>query len=113
MVQQTLNSIALRICVPTGPNSCELSWRVLGAAEDSDEERTMRVFQSNLIGPAGLISMEDGIIGNWVQQGINQDPDKTSLVEMGGREVAESPSSRATEVSVRGFWQGYRDLMGV
>ena len=113
VLQQTLNSIALRICVPNGPDACELSWRILGCADDSEAERAARVHQSNLIGPAGLISMEDGIVGSWVSQGIRRDPDKAALLEMGGRDVAPSPGSRATEVSVRGFWQGYRDLMGL
>ena len=113
VLQQTLNSIALRICAPNGPDACELSWRILGCADDSEAERAARVHQSNLIGPAGLISMEDGIVGSWVSQGIRRDPDKTALLEMGGRDVAPSPGSRATEVSVRGFWQGYRDLMGL
>ena len=113
VLQQTLNSIALRICTPNGPDACELSWRILGCAGDSEAERAARVHQSNLIGPAGLISMEDGIVGSWVSQGIRRDPDKASLLEMGGRDVAPSPGSRATEVSVRGFWQGYRDLMGI
>ncbi len=113
VVQQTLNSIALRICTPNGPDACELSWRILGCADDSEAERAARAHQSNLIGPAGLISMEDGIVGSWVSQGIRRDPDKASLLEMGGRDVAPSPGSRATEVSVRGFWQGYRDLMGI
>ena len=113
VLQQTLNSIALRVCTPNGPDACELSWRILGCADDSEAERAARVHQSNLIGPAGLISMEDGIVGSWVSQGIRRDPDKASLLEMGGRDVAPSPGSRATEVSVRGFWQGYRDLMGI
>ena len=113
VLQQTLNSIALRICAPTGPDSCELSWRILGCAEDSEAERAARVHQSNLIGPAGLISMEDGIVGSWVRQGIRRDPGKSSLVEMGGRDVVPSPGSRATEVSVRGFWRGWRDLMDI
>jgi hypothetical protein len=32
---------------------------------------------------------------------------------MGGRTVEPSENSRATEVSVRGFWNGYRDCMGI
>jgi anthranilate 1,2-dioxygenase large subunit/terephthalate 1,2-dioxygenase oxygenase component alpha subunit len=113
VLQQTMNSIALRLCVPKGPDECELLWWVLGADDDTDDQQDMRVKQSNLIGPAGLISMEDGIIGGWVQRGIKGDQDKSSLVEMGGRDVAPSKDSRATEVSIRGFWNGYRDLMGV
>ncbi len=113
VLQQTMNSIALRLCVPKGPQACELSWWILGAEDDSEAERRMRIRQSNLIGPAGLISLEDGVIGGWVQRGTRGDPDETSLVEMGGRDVAPSKDSRVTEVAVRGFWNGYRDLMGV
>ena len=113
VLQQTMNSIALRLCVPKGPGGCELQWWILGAEDDTDAERRMRVRQSNLIGPAGLISLEDGVIGGWVQRGTRGDPDEMSLVEMGGRDVAPSKDSRVTEVSVRGYWNGYRDLMGV
>ncbi len=113
VLQQTQNSIALRVCAPKGPEACELSWRILGCAGDGPAERAARIHQSNLIGPGGLISMEDGVVGGWVQRATGADPDRTSLLEMGGRDVAPSPGSRATEVSVRGFWNGFRDLMGV
>ncbi len=113
IIQQTRNSIALRVCMPKGATGCELSWRILGAGEDTEDQRAARIHQSNLIGPGGLISMEDGVVGGWVQRGAKADPDRVSLLEMGGRDVAPSPGSRATEVSVRGFWNGFRDLMGV
>ena len=47
------------------------------------------------------------------QRGTRGDPNETSIVEMGGRNVAPSKNSRVTEVSVRGYWNGYRDLMGI
>ena len=113
VLQQTMNSIALRLCVPKGPDACELMWWILGSEDDTAEQHRARVRQSNLVGPGGLISLEDGVIGGWVQRGTRGDPEKTSLVEMGGRDVEPSRDTRATEVSVRGFWNGYRDLMGV
>ena len=113
IIQQTRNSIALRVCTPKGPDGCELSWRILGCADDTSARRAARIHQSNLVGPGGLISMEDGVVGGWVQRATRADPDRASLLEMGGRDVAPSPGSRATEVSVRGFWNGFRDLMGV
>ena len=113
VVQQIYNSIALRLCLPKGPEECELMWWILGHAGDSDEEREARIRQSNLVGPGGLISMEDGVVGGWVQRGSKRDPEKTTIVEMGGRDVAPTDEGRATEVSIRGFWRGYRDLMGV
>ncbi len=112
VVQQIYNSIAVRLCLPKGRESCELVWWVLGAEDDSPEQHRMRVKQSNMIGPGGLISMEDGVVGGWVQRATRND-DGTSLLEMGGRDVEPSPGSRATEVSIRGFWNGWRATMAV
>jgi len=113
VVQQISNSIALRLCVPKGPDACELMWWVLGRNSDIEEQRRIRIKQSNMIGPGGLISMEDGVVGGWIRRAVKGDPEKTSLLEMGGRTVEPSHNSRATEVSIRGFWNGYRDCMGV
>ncbi len=112
VVQQIYNSIALRLCLPKGPEECELLWWIIGFADDSEEEREARIRQSNLVGPGGLISMEDGVVGGWVQRGSRHDPGKATVLEMGGRDVAPTEEGRATEVSIRGFWRGYRDLMG-
>jgi phenylpropionate dioxygenase-like ring-hydroxylating dioxygenase large terminal subunit len=111
--QQIYNSLALRLCVPKGPEECELVWWVLGAEDDSVEQHDIRVTQSNMIGPGGLISMEDGVVGGWVQRATKRDGDKTTVLEMGGHDVQPSRNSRATEVSIRGFWSGWRSLMGV
>ncbi len=111
VVQQIYNSIALRSCVPKGPDDCELVWWVLGAEDDTTDQREIRIKQSNMIGPAGLISMEDGVVGGWVQRAIRRDGDETSVLEMGGRDVAPSENSRVTEVSIRGFWNAWRTLM--
>jgi phenylpropionate dioxygenase-like ring-hydroxylating dioxygenase large terminal subunit len=113
VVQQIYNVIALRLCLPKGPEHCELLWWVLGTAGDTEAERRMRLKQGNMIGPGGLISLEDGVVGGWVQRGTRGDLDMASLLEMGGRDVAPSREGRATEVSIRGFWQAYRDLMGM
>ena len=113
VVQQIYNSIALRLCVPRGPEECELMWWILGCADDTKEQRDVRVRQSNLVGPGGLISMEDGVVGGWGQRSSKQDPEKTTILEMGGRDVAPSEDGRTTEVSIRGFWKGFRELMGV
>lgn len=113
VVQQIYNSIALRLCLPKGPEECELLWWLIGCENDSEGEREARIRQSNLVGPGGLISMEDGVVGGWIQRGSRGDQDKSTILEMGGRDVAPTEEGRATEVSIRGFWQGYRDLMGV
>jgi anthranilate 1,2-dioxygenase large subunit/terephthalate 1,2-dioxygenase oxygenase component alpha subunit len=110
VVQQIQNSLAVRLMVPKGVGECELQWILFGYAEDTPEQAEMRLMQSNLVGPAGLVSMEDGVVGHLIQQTIARDADKTAVLEMGGRSV-ESRTSRVSESSVRGFWQAYRKVM--
>lgn len=113
IVQQIYNSIALRLCLPRGPEECELQWWILGTEDDTPEQHETRVRQSNMVGPGGLISMEDGVVGGWVQRATKRDGDETTILEMGGRDVAPTRGSRATETSIRGFWTGWRATMGV
>jgi phenylpropionate dioxygenase-like ring-hydroxylating dioxygenase large terminal subunit len=113
VVQQIYNSIALRLCIPKGPEECELLWWIMGTEDDTPEQHEIRLRQANLIGPGGLISMEDGVVGGWVQRATKSDGDELTVLEMGGRDVAPAPGARATETSIRGFWTGWRTAMGV
>jgi len=70
-----------------------------------------RLLQSNLTGAAGLVSLEDGCINEFVQRGTAGSADHAAFLEMGGRDVEPSKTSRATEVAIRGFWTGYCDIM--
>ena len=73
----------------------------------------MRLQQANLIGPAGYVSMEDGVIGEYVQRGTaGESAGSSALLQMGGSAIETVKDSRANETTVRGFWQGYRTLMG-
>ena len=111
--QQIYNTLALRQLIPLGPDKCELHWTCFGYKDDDPELRAMRLTQANLIGPAGFVSMEDGAIGEYVRKGIGgSGREKNAVLEMGGKDIASAPDSRATETTVRGFWQGYRTLMG-
>lgn len=111
-VQFTLNSLAIRFFAPRGIDKTELFWIYLGYERDTEEQSQMRVIQSNLTGAAGLVSLEDGCINEFVQRGTRTDPERSSFMEMGGRKVESEKNSRATETAVRGFWQGYREIMG-
>jgi anthranilate 1,2-dioxygenase large subunit/terephthalate 1,2-dioxygenase oxygenase component alpha subunit len=87
-------------------------WTLLGFEEDTEEQTYVRMKQSNLVGPGGLVSMEDGAIGAFVEKGIRGDLDDNALLEMGGTGVG-GMATRATETSVRGFWKFYRELLDV
>ena len=111
--QQIYNTLAMRQVIPQGPGKAELHWTFFGYKDDDEELRKLRLQQANLIGPAGYVSMEDGVIGEYVQRGIaGQGLDDNALLLMGGTGVESVTDSRANETTVRGFWKGYRSLMG-
>jgi phenylpropionate dioxygenase-like ring-hydroxylating dioxygenase large terminal subunit len=111
-IQFTLNSLAIRFFAPKGVDKTELFWIYLGYERDTEQQAQMRIMQSNLTGAAGLVSLEDGCINEFVQRGTRNDPECASFMEMGGRVAESEKNSRATETAVRGFWQGYRGIMG-
>ena len=113
VVQQILNALAVRQLIPRGVDRSELIWTVLGFADDDAEMAEIRLKVNNLVGPAGLISMEDGCVGGWVQKAAKADPTATTVMPMGGRGVEPSNGSRVTEAAVRGFWKGWRECMGI
>ena len=112
-VQLTLNSLAVRFFTPRGVDRTELFWNYLGYEDDDAARTEMRVRQANLTGAAGLVSLEDGCINEFVQRGSRGSEHVNEFLEMGGRDVASSDGSRATETGIRGFWQAYRGLMGL
>jgi|APSaa5957512493_1039668.scaffolds.fasta_scaffold13466_2 phenylpropionate dioxygenase-like ring-hydroxylating dioxygenase large terminal subunit len=112
-IQFTLNSLAVRFFVPRGVDKTELFWFYVGYEDDDEEQTAMRVMQGNLTGAAGLVSLEDGCINEFVQRGTHGSEGSMGLAEMGGSEVESSDASRATETAIRGFWTGYRKIMGI
>jgi anthranilate 1,2-dioxygenase large subunit len=110
VLQQIQNSIAVRQVIPRGTRKTDLNWSIIGFADDSPQQRLVRLKQANLVGPAGFVSMEDGCIGGFVQRGIAGAPQEQEVLEMGGA-LAESSESRVTEAAVRGFWKTYRANM--
>jgi len=111
VLQQIQNCLAVRQVLPAGQERTTLNWTYLGYADDTPQQRTVRLKQLNLVGPAGFISMEDGAVGGFVQRGIAGANDLQAVVEMGGADTG-SAEGRAVENSVRGFWKAYRQHMG-
>lgn len=111
VVQQIQNTLAVRHILPRGPEKFELIFTFFGYADDDAEMQAIRRKQANLVGPAGLVSMEDGHAAEIVQQAIIRDKEKTSLVAMGGHNIGDE-ESLISETAIRGFWRYYRELMG-
>jgi anthranilate 1,2-dioxygenase large subunit/terephthalate 1,2-dioxygenase oxygenase component alpha subunit len=110
VLHQIRNSLAARQVVPKGVERTELHWTLFGFDDDDEAMQRRRILQSNLVGPAGYISMEDGAATGFVQRGTAGSPERASVIEMGGSSIG-SGDSRVTETAVRGLWQTWRRYM--
>lgn len=111
VVQQIQNTLVVRHIIPRGVDRFELIFTFFGYTDDDEDLRAIRIKQANLVGPAGLVSIEDGHATEIVQKAIIRDKNTSSLIAMGGRTVADE-ESLVTETAIRGFWRYYRELMG-
>ena len=82
-----------------------------GYEDDDDEMQEVRRKQNNILGPAGYVAMEDAEVLEMVQNAISREG-AAGLLEFGGNGI-ESTDHFNTEASIRGFWKGYCELMGI
>jgi anthranilate 1,2-dioxygenase large subunit len=73
ILQQIQNTLAFRQILPKGKDEFELVWTYFGYKDDTEELRNIRLKQFNLIGPGGLISMEDGESTELCQKAVVRD----------------------------------------
>ena len=107
------NCLATRHIRPKSADEFELYWTIFGYADDTPDLRAFRMRQINLVGPGGLVSMEDSFVGALVQQAIGREGDYHSVIEMGGVGPVTDQDTVLTEVPVRGMWRYYCELMGL
>ena len=112
IVQQQSNTLAMRQIVPLDARRFDLVWTFFGYTDDAPDMRQRRLRQANLMGPAGLVSLDDSEAMLLSQAGIDSDEDADCIVEMGGRGVGNEPHM-VTETAIRGFYQHYRAVMGL
>lgn len=106
------NTLKMRHLIPRGPNKHELVFTHYGFEDDDEELARLRLKHANLLGPAGFVSMDDSEMLAQVQHGVNGYPHESSIVEMGGREIAET-DYMVSEVLIRSFYRFYRQAMGL
>ena len=110
--QQISNSLCTRQIRTDSNNRMELYWTYFGYADDDEDMTRHRLDQANLVGPGGLISMEDGEAVELVQTAVQREQDKHATVEIGGKGKIKTQKSLVTEVPIRGFYSYYCELMG-
>jgi salicylate 5-hydroxylase large subunit len=110
IVQQQSNTLALRQLVPRGPAAFELHWTFFGYDDDDETMTTRRLRQANLMGPSGFVSIDDSEVMVLAQRGAAAQQTGTALVEMGGRDTADT-EHMVTEAAIRAFYDEYRRVM--
>jgi anthranilate 1,2-dioxygenase large subunit len=116
VVAQIANSFATRQIRVRGPGEYEIFQTILGYADDSPDMTRHRLRQANLVGPAGLVSMEDGEaceIQHRATKGLSDDPSAAEFLELGGGGEIGDRDYRVTDVTVRGFWSYYAEVLGI
>jgi salicylate 5-hydroxylase large subunit len=112
IIQQQSNTLATRQIVPLDAGHFDLVWTFFGYRDDPPDLRQRRLRQSNLMGPAGFVSLDDSealLISQW---GIDPNPEADMLLEMGGHEV-RNETHMVTETALRGFYKYYTEIMGL
>jgi salicylate 5-hydroxylase large subunit len=110
IVQQQSNTLATRQLVTRGPGVFDLIWTFFGYADDDAEMTARRLRQANLMGPAGLVSVDDSEMMELSQHGVAESPDGAAVLELGGHDVEDAPHM-ITETAIRGFYRYYREVM--
>ncbi|MFA5120712.1 Rieske 2Fe-2S domain-containing protein [Zavarzinia sp.] len=111
--QQIGNTLAVRQIRTKSAGEFEIFWTFYGYADDSAEMDAHRLRMSNLVGPAGLVSMEDGEAIRIVHEAILGSENEHAIVEFGGRGPVTDQATLITDVPMRGFWLYYCELMGI
>ena len=112
--QQIRNSLAARQIRTRGVGEFELYWTLFGYEDDSPELERDRMLQTNMIGPAGMVSMEDGEAVEIAHRATARERDTCSVIEMGGGgAIPTHVEFKASDIPVRGFWSYYAQLLDI
>ena len=114
VITKHLSVINLRFASPVGPNQTEVNYAYFARCDDDEETVIHRTRQgSNLLGPVGLISMEDAAIFQRTQIGAGTPGNMVFQkgVASLGTQGQEPPFSN--EVHILSRIRYYREVMGM
>lgn len=108
-----LDVINLRFAFPLSPDETEVHYAYFSHEDDSEDLLKHRVHQSsNLIGPSGLISLEDGAVFSRIHTGSYSGD--TAAFQKGVTGEIEAPYElgKGEEAGNLIRWERYRKIMG-
>jgi anthranilate 1,2-dioxygenase large subunit len=111
VINQIYNCLAMRKVRLYSHDEFEVIFTLFGYADDDAEMTAHRINQCNMVGPSGLISMEDAEALEIVQRSTAPDRAEAGIVEMGGIGPIVDLDTRVNEIPIRGFYSYYSELM--
>ncbi len=112
IIQQQVNSLSTRHIQPVGVGEFDFVWTHFGFEDDTPEMTQRRLRQSNLFGPAGFVSADDGEVIEFVQQAFAANTQARAVSEMDGTGV-HNTDHNVTETLIRGMYGYWRGQMGL
>jgi salicylate 5-hydroxylase large subunit len=112
IIQQQVNSLSTRHIQPVGVGEFDFVWTHFGFEDDTPEMTQRRLRQSNLFGPAGFVSADDGEVIEFVQQAFAANNQARAVSEMDGTGV-HNTDHNVTETLIRGMYGYWRSQMGI
>ena len=110
---QISNSLAVRQIRPRGVDEVEVFQTMLGY-EDDPPEMTLAPAAPSQSGRPGRARLDGGRRGDRDRAPrLAPDPDRTTVIELGGGGVISDRDYRVTDVPLRGFWSYYAELLGI
>ena len=112
-ISRHLDSINIRFANAKEVDQTEVHYAYFARAEDSEDLVKHRIRQaSNLLGPCGMISMEDAAIFHRVHVGSHTPGDAVFLQGAKDENVMPESFRQSDESANMPFWEYYRGLMG-
>lgn len=110
IVSDQLDTLTIRYVLPRTVDQTEVQFATFARQGESDELVQHRVRQgSNLFGPEGFITLEDGTALARMQMGA---PARGENVVLKGTPLRFPPYRVIDEAAIRHFYGGYRRIMG-
>ena len=86
---------------------------MFGYEDDPPEMTLHRLRQANLVGPAGLVSMEDGEAIEIAHRASGPIATRRRSSSSAAAGSISDRDYRVNDVPLRGFWSYYAELMGI
>ena len=112
IIQQQVNSLSTRHIQPAGVGEFDFVWTHFGFEDDTPEMTQRRLRQSNLFGPAGFVSADDGEVIEFVQRAYQANSQARTISELDGLDVKPT-DHMVTETLIRGMYAYWRSVMDI